>query len=465
MAAPGIRLHRSLSIVEFFTFGFGSMVGVGWVVVMDDWLGRGGPAGAALGFLIGGLLFLPIGRTYGRLIARIQDAGGEIAYTEGIFPPFLSFATGWTMILAYAIVCPWEAVAIGNLLGRAFPALNAYPLYSVAGSPIYLPRLAAGLLMTLVIAGVNYRGIRLSGIFQNLTTFGLLAVFVLFTTLGFARGEAANLPPLFARPGVVGAWLSILLVMQIVPYFMTGFESVGKGSEEARPGFDARDFGRAIDMAVVAGFVFYVLVIAVVSYVYPWPQLVAGRLGSEIAFERAFGSRAMAQAILFGAFLSLFKVFNGNFVAATRLMYGIGRRGLVHGSLSYIHPTRGTPATAILLLAGLTAAAAFLGDAALIPITEVGSLAVGVGWMSACLAYLGRTGRHANSAGRPAAIAGALVSGAIITMKVLPFVPGSFGPYEWTAFLFWCAIGVAFWLARGQLKETADAPLPEAPLR
>ena len=80
-------LHRRLTLVEYFTFGFGTMVGVGWVVLMDDWLGRGGPGGASLGFLAGGLLLLPIARTYGRLVARFPDAGGEIAYAESVFPP------------------------------------------------------------------------------------------------------------------------------------------------------------------------------------------------------------------------------------------------------------------------------------------------------------------------------------------------------------------------------------------
>jgi len=45
------------------------MVGVGWLVIMDDWLGRGGPGGAMLGFLGGALLLLPIALTYGRLIS------------------------------------------------------------------------------------------------------------------------------------------------------------------------------------------------------------------------------------------------------------------------------------------------------------------------------------------------------------------------------------------------------------
>src|SRR4249920_2542901 len=81
------HLHGSLSTVEYFTFGFGTMIGVGWVVLMDDWLARGGPGGAMLGFLIGGLLLFPIAHTYGRLVQRIRDAGAEIADTEGIFPP------------------------------------------------------------------------------------------------------------------------------------------------------------------------------------------------------------------------------------------------------------------------------------------------------------------------------------------------------------------------------------------
>ena len=86
-------------------------------------------------------------------------------------------------------------------------------------------------------------------------------------------------------------------------------------------------------------------------------------------------------------------MFNGNFVAATRLLYGMGKRSLVHRSLARVHPEHGTPKTAILLMGVITAVAACLGDATLVPISDVGSLAVGVGWMSACLAYILRVRR------------------------------------------------------------------------
>ena len=189
--------------------------------------------------------------------------------------------------------------------------------------------------------------------------------------------------PLFPRPGVGGALLSIFLVMQIVPYFITGFESVAKGSEEAREGFDPRNFTKAIYAALTAGFLFYVIIIAVVTYVYPWQEIVSGHVRTEVAFERTFGSHRIAQLVLFAAFLSLLKIFNGNFVAATRMLYALGKREVVHPSLGAVHRVYGTPAAAIGLVALLSTVGAMLGDAILVPVTDVGSLTVGIGWLSA----------------------------------------------------------------------------------
>jgi len=100
-------LARKLRVVDYFTLAWGSMVGVGWLVVMDDWLLRGGSLGGVLGFAIGGALLLPIGHVYGKLVAAMPDAASEIAYTAKVFPRTVSFATGWMMTLAYFIVCPW----------------------------------------------------------------------------------------------------------------------------------------------------------------------------------------------------------------------------------------------------------------------------------------------------------------------------------------------------------------------
>ena len=448
------HLRKTLSTVEFFSFGFGTMVGVGWLVLIDDWLSRGGPGGAALAFVVGGTLLLPVARVYARLVRSIPDAGAEIAYMDGVVPERVAFAAAWTMVLSYAIVCPWEAVAIGNLLARVLPAMNRWPLYAVGGKAITAPRLAAGIALAGVISLMNWRGIRASARFQKATTFALLALSAAFVLLGFAKGRPSNLSPLFSRPGAGGALLSTLLALQIVPYFLTGFESVGKESEEARDGFDPRGFGRAIRGALVAGALFYVTIILAVSFVFPWRELVSKKLGTEAAFRAAFGSPVLADAILVAALLSLLKIFNGNFVAATRLLFGISRRGLLPPPLSRIHPRFGTPGAAIVLMALFTIAASCLGDAILVPVSEVGSLAVGVGWLSACLADLRRS--RGSSEPRTAAILGAAVSAAIIGMKVLPPVPGSFTGAEWIAFAAWSAAGLA--LGVGRPKRPSAAP-------
>ena len=456
MESRPTSLRQSLGALEYFTFGFGSMVGVGWLVIMDDWLGRGGPGGAMLGFLGGALLLLPIALTYGRLVRAIPDAGAEIAYTERAFPRPVSFAAGWMMVLAYTIVCPWEAVAIGNLLARIIPAMNDFPLYTVAGKAITLPRLLAGLGLTAVIGVINYRGIRTSGRFQDVTTLGLLACFAVFVVLGFGRGNPANVQPLFASSG---AFVSVLLVLQIVPYFMTGFESIPKASEEARLDLAPHVLGRMITVAMVAGGLFYVLVVGVVAWVYPWSDLVSQHLGTETAFARAFGSPWIARLILAGALLSLFKVFNGNFVAATRLLYALGRRSLVHPSLGAVNPRYGTPASAIAVVTALTGAGTFLGDAVLVPISEVGAAVGAIGWCASCLAFIALARRGGMRDGVTIAAVGAVVSVAIILMKVVPRVPGSFTTAEWVAFTAWCVLGLA-------LRQRAPGPIaPSVPDR
>ena len=418
------------------------MVGVGWLVIMDDWLGRGGPAGAMLGFLAGALLLVPIALTYSRLVRAIPDAGAEVAYTERVFPRPVSFGAGWMMVLAYAIVCPWEAVAIGNLLARMFPAMNDVVLYHVAGKAITLPRLMAGVGLTAAVGLINYRGIRTSGRFQDVTTLGLLACFAVFTVFGFARGSATNVTPLFAP---VGPIVSMLLVLQIVPYFMMGFESIPKASEEAKVDLDPSVLSRMITVAVLAGGVFYVLVIGVAAWIYPWKSLVAEHLGTDAAFTRTFGTPWVARVMLGGALLSLLKVFNGNFVAATRMVYAMGRRRLVHPALGAVNPRFGTPAYAIGLVALLTAVGPFIGDAVLVPISEVGAGVGAVGWFAACAAFLAlsRQSPDRQARGRTLALTGALVSVAIVLMKVIPAVPGSFGWPEWAALAGWCVLGLA----------------------
>jgi amino acid transporter len=428
------QLARKLRVTDYFSLGWGTMVGVGWLVVMDDWLLRGGPLGGILGFALGGILLLPIGYVYGKLVMAMPDASGEVAYTAKVFPRPVSFYTGWMMMLAYFIVCPWEAVAVGRIAGYIFPALDSIELYRVAGKPVYLPHLAIGLGLTVLVTVVNYRGVRLSATFQNWSTFGTLALFVIFVGVGVTRGSPANFQPLFTHTSFV----SILLVLQIVPYFMTGFESVTKAAEEANPQFRAQGFARAIFAAIIVGAVFYIIVIAAVGFVAPWRSLTGTPFMTAVAFEHAVGSRWIVSVILSAALLSLFKVFNGNFIAASRLLFAMGRRGLVDARLAGVHPRNQTPAAAIVCVGLATASCMFLGTASLVPISEVGSVAAASGWFAVCAAYLWMRPRVAD---RFIAVLGAMVALAMVVMKFAPFVPGHFSGWEWLVLGLWIMMG------------------------
>ncbi|HTW30263.1 MAG TPA: APC family permease [Candidatus Sulfotelmatobacter sp.] len=442
-------LARKLRATDYFTLGWGTMVGVGWLVIMDDWLSRGGALGALLGFLIGGAVLLPIGWVYGKLVAAMPDAAGEIAYTAAVFPPSVSFATGWMMMLAYFIVCPWEAVALGRIAAYIIPSLDSIPLYTIAGRPVYLPHLCVGLGLTGLLTILNYRGIRLSASFQNWTSFGTLALFVLFVGLGVSHGTAANFPPLFTHTPLV----SILLVIQIVPYFMTGFESVGKAAEEASPEFRTGGFLRAIWMAIFVGMLFYASIVAAVAVVAPWRRLIGAKFMTAVAFQHAIGSHWIVNIILAAALLSLFKCFNGNFVAASRLIFALGRRGMIHHRAGAVHARYQTPFLAVLLVGLATAACMLLGDAILVPITEVGSVACAIGWSATCAAYLALSRKKQDwkqsTPERALAILALLVGTAMVLMKILPGIPGHFTIYEW--------IALAGWLAGGAIASAGNS--------
>jgi APA family basic amino acid/polyamine antiporter len=451
------------------------MVGTGWLVLMDDWLGRGGPAGAILGFVLGGIILLPVGYVYGQWVLRLPDAAGEAAYSAQVFPPAVSYFTGWIMLLAYFIVCPWEAIALGKIAAYIFPRLDSIEVYRVADQPVFLYRLVLGIALTLFLTTINYRGVRLSANFQKGMTTIVLLIFLALVAISVVRGSPANLHPVFHDTPLV----SILLTLQIVPYFLTGFESVPKYAEEANPDLRGKTYMTAIALALGVGVLFYAFSLAAVAYIAPWQSLLGKRFATAIAFEHGLGKHWPVQLILVMAMFGLFQCFNGNFAASTRMIFAFGRNGSVPAPVGRIHSRFQTPSNAVLIIGAATLAALFLGDAILVPITEVGSAASAFGWLASCVSLLAVTSRsvatRATSAGarvgasrqaprepappsatpaantnysalaptklRIIASFGALAAFALVLMKFLPNSPGHFTIAEYTALAVWLLLG------------------------
>src|ERR1700687_1877515 len=118
-------LARKLRLTDYFALAFGTMVGAGWLVLMDDWLGRSGPLGAILGFALGGVLLLPVAYVYGQWVQRLPDAAGEAADRALVFPPIVSYVTGWMMLLAYFYCLPVG----GSCRGQASRLCISFPQF------------------------------------------------------------------------------------------------------------------------------------------------------------------------------------------------------------------------------------------------------------------------------------------------------------------------------------------------
>ena len=132
-------------------------------------------------------------------------------------------------------------------------------------------------------------------------------------------------------------------------------------------------------------------------------------------------------------------MFNGNLVAASRLLFGIGRRGLISARVG----EKSTGETRRRRLRWSASASqpqrvVFLGDAILVPISEVGSVAAAVGILAACASYY-RIVKITRE--RCIAVLGCGVGLGMILMKVLPGVPGHFDRFEWLALIIWIALG------------------------
>ena len=450
-------LARKLRLVDYFALGFGTMVGTAWLVVMDDILQRGVPVGAILGFTAGALMLHPIGYVYGKLIKMIPDAAAEVAYSARVFPSGVSFATGWMMFLAYLLTCPFEALAAGRIAGYIFPSLNSIELYRLGNHSVYLPHVILGLIITGFFTWLNYYGIHASAKFLKFTTFIFLALVVVFALAGAQHGTVRNFRPLFSHTPLI----SILLVWQVVPWMMSGFESVGKSSEEASPDFQHRNFSVAIIMTIFAGLTFFWVVIGSVSFVTPWRSLNSGlQFPTAVAFETAFHARWIVNLILGTALVALLQAFNANMVAASRLLFAMGRRNLLLPAMSRIHALNHTPVLAVFAVGGTTALAIFLGEAGLVPILEVGAVACAVGWMSACASYFLMKPRLLD---RAAAAFGFLVTSLMIFVKVFPIVPGHFTLYEWMALAIWGILGLLVRIPAKSRASGAAGALIESP--
>jgi amino acid transporter len=454
-------LGKELKARQYFTLALGNIIGVGWIIVLGKWLEQGGPLGTLLAFGVGALVMMAIGLCYAELAAMMPVAGGEFAYAYEVFGTRVAFAIGWFLALAYVATTVFEAVSFGWIMGAFWPAVKGPVLYSFRGDPVHLGGFLLGLGGMFFLARLNYRGLKSAAVFQDIFTYGLLAVTLVFVCAGIFWGRTSNLTPVFAKPGIGPALGGILAVFLTTPFFLAGFNVIPQTMEEKAEGISNRRVVRMIIFSISMAGLFYGLTALAASMAAPWRDIVGLELPAAGAFEAAFHSPFLAKVVLLAGICGIVTTWNTVFISSSRVIFALGRARVMPPQFGRIHRVFRSPSDAILFAAALASAGVLLGRSAILPIVNVAGTCYAFAYFFTCLSII-KLRRNQPQAHRPyrmpggtaMAATGIVFSVAIFFLTIYEPYRNSRGavPLEWIFILVWAALGLLFWVAARKIR-------------
>ena len=453
MAEAPVHLRRFLGRGDVLAVAFGAMIGWSWVVLAGEMIVRAGAVGSILAFGAGAVMVWLVGLTYAELAAALARAGGELSFTFLALGPLGAFVCGWTLVLAYAAVCAFEAVALPTVVGYLVPVLGTgEPLYTVAGWDVRPGWVAIGVAGALVIGAVNYRGIRFAAFAQRLAVGGLLLVGLAFFVPGAAGGDLAYLAP------AITGWEGVLRVLIMTPFLFVGFDVVPQLAEEIA--LPLRSIGRIILLSIVMALGWYGLVQWTVGVTLP-PDTLAGRaLPTADAMSAVYGSPWGGRVLVIGGAVGILTSWNAFFLGASRLLFAMARGGMLPAAFARLHPRYGSPAAVVVVLTAITAVAPFFGRPALVWLVDAGSLATVVAYLLVAVSFLVIRRRHPDlprpyRVAAPGAVGWLAVAATVFFLLLyLPGSPSALAwPAEWLIVLLWTGLGAG--LAVGVRRRAA----------
>lgn len=458
-APAGDGMQKTLSIWNFFTIGFGAIIGTGWVLLVGDWMIiGGGPIAAIIAFLLGAIFLLPIGAVFGELTAAIPISGGIVEYVDRTFGKNVSYITGWFLALGNGILCPWEAIAISTLVSDMFgdllPFLRSVKLYTILGADVYLFPTIIALGFACYVIYLNFKGASSAAKLQAFLTKALLGGMLLAMVISFVKGGPSHILPAFTQvegPGTstsAGNMLAgVISVLVMTPFFYAGFDTIPQQAEEAAEGLDWNKFGKVISMALLASGGFYMICIYSFGTIIPWTDFVKNSVPA-LACLRDI-NMILYVVMLVIATLGPMGPMNSFYGATSRIMLAMGRKGQLPESFAEIDEKSGAPKMANLILAVLTIVGPFLGKNMLVPLTNVSALAFIFSCTMVSFACLRmRTTepdlvRPYKVPGGKLGIGAACLAGSlIIALMVIPMSPAALKPVEWAIVAGWLIVGL-----------------------
>jgi basic amino acid/polyamine antiporter, APA family len=266
--------------------------------------------------------------------SRVSITGGPYAYIEVAFGRYLAFLAG----VIYFVMALLAVAAVMSVLVGAIVAI--VPVLAGNGARVILT-----FAIYTFLALLNVRGVRAGTRLVTITTAAKLFPLLLFIVAGLFFIKTAAITP-EAWPDMKSLGDSVFLLL----FAFFGIEIALVPSGEVRD--PARTVPRAIYVALIIITVVYILV-----------QLVAqGTLGPRLA-QSSSTPLAEAAATFLGNFGRLFllsaatiSAFGGvtsNILSSPRVLFALGRDGILPRMFAHVHPRFHSPDVAIFAFAAL----------------------------------------------------------------------------------------------------------------
>ncbi len=442
---------------DVLALAFGAMIGFGWIVLTGGFIEEAGTLGAALAFIIGGVIIGFIGLTYAELVTAMPHAGGEHSYTLRAIGSRAAFITSWALVLGYISVVAFEAVALPETMLYLFPDMLAGKLWTVAGYDVYLSWAAVGIGAAVLMTALNYFGVKPAAWFQSVAVLFLAAVGVLLLTGSFVGGSVSDMQPLFT-----GGAAGLIGVLVAAPFLFVGFDVIPQSAEEID--LPLRKTGQLLLVSVALAVFWYAMIMVTVGSSMPAAELAGSDLAAADGMAALWNSDAMGTVLVLGGIAGILTSWNGFLIGASRLIYAMASSGMLPGWFGKVHPRFRTPSNAVLFIGVLSVLAPLFGQKMLVWLVDAGgvSLIVSYGMVAASFVVLRRREpqmvRPFVTPGGVATGVTAVVLAAGLGILFLPGMPAALiWPYEWVILGAWILVGAVLIVRLPRVTPGPDA--------
>jgi len=342
MTADTGQLERNLGFLEAMTLGGGTMIGAG-IFILPGLAAEGAGPASSVSFLIAGFVALLAALSLAELATGMPVAGGSYHYVNRALGGVFGSIVGWGMWTGLMFASAFYMIGFGQYIVGPLPFLDGRALIVLLG-----------VLGLFLIVGINYYGTDESSGAQNVMIGVELIIVLVYVALGVFFVDPANLKE-FAPTGPTG------IVATTGTVFVTylGFEIIATvAGEIERPG---KLIPLTMVLSVVSVTLLYVVIMIVSTGVVPYQELGGSLVPvSDVASISMFGGIGVA-AVTFAAAVAAISSSNSSILAASRVIFAMGRDSLMSERLNVTHDRFNTPHRAIITTGAVTGGLILLG--------------------------------------------------------------------------------------------------------